>query len=219
MNTHEHTQTIKWLTIDQAFLFCQEHQLPRTKKTIRSWCRQGHVSGQKQTTQTGERWVLDEASLLVKVEAEKQMMVSFSSPPMNEQVQTGSNPSEPLASNGFQQTQSEPVQTGADQFEQVRTSADPFEPVLAEQISELESKVRSLEIDKAVRDKHVEFLSKQNAEGQKNLLSQSRYIGHLETQVLQLGGEPNERFLKAPTANETPSVETQNPAQTQFHAS
>ena len=91
MNTHEHGQTPKWLTIDQAYLLCQEHELPRTKKTIRQWCRQNHVTGQKQTTQNGERWVLDEASLLVKIEAEKQMLASMA------QVQAGSNPSEPLA--------------------------------------------------------------------------------------------------------------------------
>ena len=212
MNTHEHGQTPKWLTIDQAYLLCQEHELPRTKKTIRQWCRQNHVTGQKQTTRNGERWVLDEASLLVKIEAEKQMQASMT------QVQTGSNPSEPLAGNTFHNGQSEPVQTGADQFEQVRTSADPSEPVLSEQISELESKVRSLEIDKAVRDKHVEFLSKQNDEGQKNLLSQSRYIGHLETQVLQLGGKPDAKFLQPPTAQSEPDIETPNPSQRPFNS-
>lgn len=188
MNTHEHGQTPKWLTIDQAYLLCQEHELPRTKKTIRQWCRQNHVTGQKQTTQNGERWVLDEASLLVKIEAEKQMRASMAQ-----------------------------VQTGADQFGQVRTSTDSSEPVLAEQISELESKVRSLEIDKAVRDKHVEFLSKQNDEGQKNLLSQSRYIGHLETQVLQLGGKPDAKFLQPPTAQSDPDFETPNPSQQPFN--
>ena len=99
----------------------------------------------------------------------------------------------------------------------MRTSADPSEPVLAELISELESKVRSLEIDKAVRDKHVEFLSKQNDEGQKNLLSQSRYIGHLETQVLQLGGKPDAKFLQPPTAQSEPEFEIQNPSQQPFN--
>ena len=213
MNTHEHGQTPKWLTIDQAYLLCQEHELPRTKKTIRQWCRQNHVTGQKQTTQNGERWVLDEASLLVKIEAEKQMLASMM------QVQTGSNPSEPLSGNtfhNFHNGQSEPVQTGADQFEQVRTSADVSEPVLAEQISELEIQVRSLEIDKAVRDRHVEFLSKQNDEGQKNLLSQSRYIGHLETQVFQLGGKPDAKFLQPPTPQGAPDVEAPNPSQQPF---
>ncbi len=68
----------------------------------------------------------------------------------------------------------------------------------SEAISGLEAKVRSLEIDKAVRDKHVEFLTDQNAAGQQNLLSQSRYIGHLETTVLSLGGKPNQQFLEAP---------------------
>ena len=44
----------------------------------------------------------------------------------------------------------------------------------------------------------MDFLSKQNEEGQRQLLSQSRYIGHLETKLLQLGGTPDQTFLEAP---------------------
>ena len=199
MNTNEQT---RWVTADQAFQICHEHDLPRTKKTIRQWCRQGHVEAQKQTTPTGERWVLDEASLLVKIEAEKQMQAQFA--PM----QRGANPSEPLQDNDFQNRMSEPVRPSAHTSEPVHTGADPSEQV---RVEALESKLRSLEIDKAVRDKQIEFLTKQNAEGHENLLSQSRYIGHLETQVMQLGGRPDQTFLVAPRA-------AHNPAQQKFSA-
>lgn len=188
---------------------CLEHDLPRTKKTIRQWCRQNHVEAQKQTTPTGERWVLDKASLAVKIKAEKEMQAQFA------QAQTGSHLSKPLAGNAFQAGPPEPVQTSADRFEPVRTGADPSEP--AEKVVELEGKLRSIEIDKAVRDKQIEFLTKQNEAGHENLMSQSRYIGHLETQVLQLGGRPDQSFLAAPKAQPTLNEEAQNPAQPQFN--
>lgn len=195
---NEHIQTPTWITVDEALHICLEHNLPRTKKTIRQWCRQGHVEAQKQTTPTGERWVLDAASLEVKIKAEKQMQAQVAP------VQPGAHQSEPLPDNAFQRERSEPVQTGTNQFDPVRTGADP---------SELQGKIQSLEIDKAVRDKQIEFLTKQNDEGHENLMSQSRYIGHLETQVMQLGGRPNQTFLNAPKAQPARAGEAPNPAQ------
>jgi len=193
----------KWVTVEEAFLACQEAGLDRTKKTIRSWCRQEHVEGRKQTTPTGERWMLEDASLQVKIRNELEFQRQ------NEPVQTGANPSEPV------RTEDIPVRTSAHPFEQVHTSANASEPVRESnakdksRIEELESQVRSLEIDKEVRDRHVGFLSKQNEEGQRQLLSQSRYIGHLETKVLQLGEAPDQSFLEAPVP---PRPKTAEPA-------
>ncbi|HGG03988.1 MAG TPA: hypothetical protein ENK28_00880 [Aliiroseovarius sp.] len=203
MQNKETTTTRVWVTVDDAFLACQLAGLERTKKTIRSWCRNHHVEAQKQTTPTGERWVLDEASLLTKIEAEKQMQAQFAP------VQPSANPSEPLPDNAFQRERSEPVQPRANQFDPVRTGADSSEQTA--EIAELESKLRSLEIDKAVRDKQIEFLTKQNAEGHENLMSQSRYIGHLETRVLELGGRPDQTFLSAPKAQAVDSQHAQDP--------
>ena len=200
---NETKETPTWITVDEALQACLTSDLPRTKKTIRQWCRQGHVEAQKQTTPTGERWVLDEASLLTKIEAEKQMQAQFAP------VQPSANTSEPLPDNAFQRERSDPVQPRANQFDPVRTGADPSEPEA--EIAELESKLRSLEIDKAVRDKQIEFLTKQNAEGHENLMSQSRYIGHLETRVLELGGRPDQTFLSAPKAQAVDSQHAQDP--------
>ena len=88
---HENTQTNReWLTVDHAFLTCQQAGLDRTKKTIRSWARNEHVEAQKQTTPTGERWMVEKASLTVKIRAE----LEFQRPP--EQVQTSAYASEPV---------------------------------------------------------------------------------------------------------------------------
>lgn len=191
MNTQEHAQTRKWLTVDQAFAASQAAGLNRTKKTIRSWCRHEHVESQKQTTPTGERWMVEAASLDVKIQSELEFLRQ------TPDVPASVIPSEPV------QTKDEPVRTGTNLFgqEQTRPHLDEHpqtEQAPSERERELEVKLRSLEIDKAVRDKQIEFFSKQNEEGQQSLLSQSRYIGHLETQVLELGGEPNQAFLKPP---------------------
>jgi len=83
-----------WLTVDQAFLACQRAGLARTKKTIRSWARNEHVEGQKQTTPTGERWMVEETSLSVKIKAELEFQAQ--SQGSSEPVQTRANPSEPV---------------------------------------------------------------------------------------------------------------------------
>lgn len=207
MNTDEQAKTFEWITVDQGLAYCLQEDLPRTGKTIRSWCRNGHVVAQKQTTPSGERWVMDKASLSVKIRAEKEMQQQFT------QVRTGSDAQEPLENrrnvNAERTSQQEPVQTGSNGSEQVQTGADQ-----SEQVQTLQTKLQSLEIDKAVRDKQIEILTKQNAEGFENLLSQSRYIGHLETKMVQLGGKPDQTFLSAPVPGIT--SEPSNPDQVRF---
>lgn len=199
----------KWITVDEAFVECQQAGLNRTKKTIRSWCRHEHVEGKKQTTPTGERWMLEATSLQVKIKSELDFLMQ------SDEVLQRSNQGEQV------RTEDTPVQTSANPSEPVRTSPNQQEQVLdsvsKKRISELENEIRSLEIDKAVRDRHVDFLSEQNKEGQQNLLSQSRYIGHLETKVLQLGGKPDLTFLKPPTAQNDSMGANPNPRQQQFN--
>jgi len=140
--------------------------------------------------------MVDAASLDVKIQSELEFLRQTPDQP------TGANPSEPV------QTKDEPVRTGTNLFgqEQTRPYLDEraeIENAPSERERELEIKLRSLEIDKAVRDKQIEFFTKQNEEGQQSLLGQSRYIGHLETQVRQLGGEPNQAFLKPPVPHDS----------------
>ncbi len=98
-NSHSPSTRI-WLSVDEAYLSCHQAGLIRTKKTIRQWCRQEHVECQKQVTPTGERWMLEKASLDVKVASELEFMQQI--PPV-----------QPSA-NGFEQVQTTdtPVQTG-----------------------------------------------------------------------------------------------------------
>ena len=189
------TQT-KWLTVAEASLLCAEMGLERTSKTIRGWARKEHVIGQKKSTSTGEMWVLDRESLETKIKTEIEYRDQTA------KVQTGANPSEP-------------VQTRTDQSGQVRTSPNPFEvkegyndsqsttnesPNLSAQarIRELESQSQSLRIDVAWRDKMLEKVTAENEKGQDSLHAQARYIGHLESDLLRLGGKPDQTFLAAP---------------------
>ena len=70
------------------------------------------------------------------------------------------------------------------------------------QILELEAQVRSLEIDKGVRDQHIKFLTEQNKAEHDLALRQNKYIGHLETKVYALGDKPDLKFLDAPKFSE-----------------
>ena len=186
--------TREWVSVDDAFLACQTAGLDRTKKTIRSWCRNEDVDAQKQTTPIGDRWMVEKKSLDVKISYELDFQRSSSG------VQTSPNRFEP------DQPEAKPVRTRADYDELGQTGSNGSEPDSSDEAKRkefdaLRSKVRSLEIDKTVRDSQIEFLSAQNEKGQSSLLAQSRYIGHLETQVRQLGGRPDQRFLEAPMPN------------------
>lgn len=188
MDNNKNQVTREWLTVDQAYAACLASGLDRTKKTIRQWCRQEHIDCQKQTTPTGERWMIEKASLATKIRLELEFQQT------QEQVQTSTTTSEPV------RTPDEPVRTSADLYEPVHTSSNDQEQT--QQIKKLENQIKSLEIDKAVRDQHISFLTSQNEKGQHDLLSQSRYIGHLETKVITLGGEPDTKFLDAPVPNQ-----------------
>lgn len=55
---------------------------------------------------------------------------------------------------------------------------------------ELERKVRDLEIATQAKDFYIERLETDRTENVEQLVGLSRYVGELETQLLQLGGAP-----------------------------
>lgn len=194
----------KWLTIAEASLLASSKGLDRTHKTIRSWCRKGDVIAEKQTIQNGDMWVLDKDSLETKINFEIEV---------RDQKEKA-------------RTMSEPVQTGSDQFEPVRTSADQFDHMKSRaaddggygqgfqagvnqrephadlsaqlKIRELDDKIIALRIDLGWREKLMSKLREENERGQDTLHAQARYIGHLESDLMRLGGKPDQTFLAAP---------------------
>lgn len=180
----------KWVTVDEAFSICVDHGLSRTKKTIRQWCRQSHVEAQKRSTPIGESWMIDTASLNVKIQSEKEFAASHS------------NPSEPVQTSAHVFT---PVQAGANQSAHPQTGAnqDQTEDRTDEkqEIESLKKEVRSLEIDKGIRDAQIDFLERENEKGRDALSAQSRYIGHLETLAHLSGSSPDGKFLASALPN------------------
>lgn len=189
-------QTRTWVSVDEAFVLCQQAGLNRTKKTIRTWARKDHVEAEKQITPTGEQWMLDSASLDVKIKAELEFQAKAET--RSNHVQPSTHPSEPV------QTMDDPVRTSADVFEHVRTGADT---------SKFEAEIESLRFDKAARDAKIEFLTQQNREWQQAMMGQSRYIGHLETKLVRLGGQADQAFLEAPVPERPIEPEIVNPDQ------
>jgi hypothetical protein len=161
-------------------------------------------------------WIIDKASLIIKINTEIEYRDQA------EAVQTRAN-------------QFEPVQTSADPFEPVQTRSHPSDtqngqeqgsqdrsnpseprshPSDAARIRELESENMTLKIDKGWRDKLLERQGDEIKLGQENLLAQSRYIGHLESDLKQLGGKPDQTFLAAPTSNKGREEAAPAPQQT-----
>lgn len=196
------TQT-KWLTIAEASLLSSEMGLNRTSKTIRAWARSGHVEARKKSTTHGEMWILDKASLETKINTEIEYRDQM------EAVQTRANPSAP-------------VQTRSDPSEPVQTSADPFayenkqhqgsdegsnpreprsHPSSQARVRDLEDQVLILTNDVKWRDRVLKEQKNAHDTLLNEVKGQSRYIGHLETNLVRLGVKPDQTFLEAPTPN------------------
>jgi len=186
-------QEHKWLTVDEAALLCTQMSLNRTKKTIRSWARNDHVKSTKQTTQHGEMWVLDRQELTAKIKAEKEFAEQ------HKQVQTGADLSEPVQTGS---NPSEPVRDGSNDNEQSK------QPDFQGKIRSLETKVMELTVDVRWRSQALDQLKKDNERHLETMHGQARYIGHLESDLLRLGGKLDQQFLAAPNVKSAQSEET-----------
>lgn len=215
----------KWLTIAESSLLCSQMGLERTPKTIRGWAKNEHVIAQKKSTSNGEMWILDKPSLETKIKTEieyrDQMKASQTITNKSEPVQTSSPSSEPVRT---RTDQSDRVQTRVDAFGEHKQGSDEAtnlselsrelssDPSEQAKIKELKSRVMTLSIDVGWRDKLLEKYQRENEKGQESLQAQARYIGHLESDLLRLGGKPDQTFLAAPLPQE-PKADQAPPAE------
>jgi len=85
-----------WITVDQAYAYAIEKGIPRTKKTFRKWCsRPDTLTCRKQDTQNGFRYLIDRASLDIKLAEEKEQKTAGEN--RSEPVHTSANQSEPVS--------------------------------------------------------------------------------------------------------------------------
>ena len=89
------------LTVSQAYEHLIAEGLPRSKKTIRKWCRLNHVEKKQNVIPGGPKWFITKSSLDARIAEERLIDASLSQETGSNRservpVQTGTNPSEPV---------------------------------------------------------------------------------------------------------------------------
>ena len=89
------------LTVSQAYDYLISAGLPRSKKTIRKWCRLNHVEWKEIAVPGGAKWLITKSSLETRVAEERLIDASLAvatSTNQSEQVRTdtSANPSGPV---------------------------------------------------------------------------------------------------------------------------
>jgi hypothetical protein len=89
------------LTVSQAYDYLIAQGLPRSKKTIRKWCRQNHVEWKEIAVPGGAKWLITRSSLDARIAEERQIDASLTQETgtdLSGQDRTGpdAHPSEPV---------------------------------------------------------------------------------------------------------------------------
>jgi len=185
----------KWVIVKGASTFCYQMGLPRSTKSIRRWCANGDIEAEKRPNGRTEQWFINKESLEIKIKEEleflKQSERSFSQP-----VNTLGHSSD---MSGHKRTRPD---TSAFERSQADTSGHEWKqrPDASEtdKNRKLEDEILILKTDLKWRDKVISDQKQANETLLEEVKGQSRYIGHLETNLLQLGGKTDQTFLEAP---------------------
>lgn len=181
----------KWFSVKQAAKFCYQMGLPRSTKSIRRWCQFENVDAQKRQVANTEKWFIVQESLEIKIKEELEFLKQSDRQPDTPGRQadmSGRDQTRPNVS-GHERTQA--VIAGHEGGQRSDTSSGDNDPSLIEEIASLKIEVR-------FNEKMTEQFKKQYLRSQEALIAQSRYIGHIETQIYRLGESPDQAFLKAP---------------------
>lgn len=89
------------LTVSQAYDYLISEGLPRSKKTIRKWCRLNHVDWKEISVAGGAKWLITRSSLTARIAEEKLIDASLTvdtraNPSERGRGETGTNPSGPV---------------------------------------------------------------------------------------------------------------------------
>ncbi|MEP3422883.1 MAG: hypothetical protein ABJN35_14175 [Erythrobacter sp.] len=196
----------KWLTVDEASFLCKEMGLDRTKKTMRNWAKNDHVTARKQTTHHGEMWVLEKPELVAKIKAELEFArqrkadIPFQDPSTHERN----------IPNLSGRVRNVPEDSAPVWKEAESVSRDAGDLDARDQIRSLKTQIQALSVDVQWRDKMLDRLTRENERMLENMHGQARYIGHLESDLLRLGGAPDQQFLQAPKVQPSPQHEPAN---------
>jgi hypothetical protein len=185
---------LKWLTVKEASLRCDKLGLPRSTKSLRRWCAKEEVEAQKRKIANTEKWFIDRASLEIKIKEE----LEFLKHSENSLPHSGQSAGHTADKSAHEQTQADASgheRSQADTSGRERTQPDGK---AQQQIRDLEDQVLLLKNDIKWRDQVLKDQKNANEILMDEVKGQSRYIGHLETNVLRLGGSADQAFLAAP---------------------
>ncbi|MFT5488354.1 MAG: hypothetical protein ACI9MU_003280 [Alphaproteobacteria bacterium] len=188
------------LTVSQAYEHLIAEGLPRSKKTIRKWCRLNHVEKKQNVIPGGPKWLITRSSLDSRIAEERLIDASLTQ-------ETGSNRSERV-----------PLQTGTNPSAPVRD--DELVAVLKQQLvhergarKAIEEKNRELinmyhEISMASTQLGIEIGKGMQEQGKARQLrgdgDPASYRSH--------GEEPVTRTLTVPTKEQPPAPSAPIPA-------
>ena len=185
----------KWLTVKQASQYCYDMGLPRSTKSIRRWCQFENVDAQKRQVANTEKWFIDQNSLEIKIKEELEFLKQSDTPvrtqpdmTAQQAVMTGNEQTRPDAS-GHNRSQAD--MSAHDQRQRPDASG-------GNKVRDLEDQILILQTDLKWRDKVITDQKHANEILLDEVKGQSRYIGHIETNLLKLGGKTDQTFLKAP---------------------
>lgn len=182
------------LNVKDASLYCTYRGLPRSPKSIRRWCAGGDIDAEKRPNGRTEQWFIKRESLEIKIKEEleflKQLEHSLSQP-----ENATRHTADVSAFDRVRADVSGHKRSQADTSERERTHPDAQNQP---QIRDLEDQILLLKNDIKWRDQLLKDQKNINIVLMDEVKGQSRYIGHLETNVLRLGGSTDQAFLAAP---------------------
>ena len=152
------------LTVREVARLFENESVPRTERSIINWCRinrQGVARLDAFFDENEGRYYITPESVMRAIEEEKAKQ-----PP----VGTTSAPNAELPN---------------DSETKARHESDD-----SDQVKELERQNRDLQITTRAKDLYLEQLQKERTQFVEQLVGIGRYVGELETQLLQLGGAP-----------------------------
>lgn len=169
-NDESHGGTVNgnWFTVQDAVAYCYSKGLSRTPKTIRKWAMRSHmlepgagdVVARSQDTENGFRWLIERASLDVKIaqelEFESRKTETFL-PNLLEPVETGAEATVEVLPT---ETSDEQVGTGAHPSDAVHTVPHPDTGYVAFLEKQLERAHQQID----VKDRQIDALLERDRE-------------------------------------------------------
>lgn len=192
------------LTVEEAAGLFATAGVPRSLRTLRRFCQQGELTCVSVQTEHGQQYLLDRVSVDRKIKEIQQVLET------TRRTQAGYVRTQP-AMTGHIAGQGQPRPDATGEPETARET-----PEQKKKIETLEREVIELRIDKAARDRIIQQLTEDRKEFLNVVMEQSRQIGTLETNLLQLQApkvvhtEPAPEVV-APTPEPAPAPEPASP--------